>query len=183
MDPTWLLMSGKAKEEQTREFLFYKRQQIRKGIDERTQVRLKKCKESAEVEEAQSQPQRAVKVEARAVDPHLIHVISDTDESESDASHVVIKTKRKRNTTSQSQSQSQSIPIATFVRSPSTLQRLIFRLQADPNAIPLDPSECNDTKCPYCTGPLMRQRYALAARLVQIEHTLYGEDAVVHMGL
>ena len=56
----------------------------------------------------------------------------------------------------------------------ATLITLIQQIQSNKANKVLDPPECKRTKCPYCTGGLMAQRYMLAKRLVQLEEVLFG---------
>lgn len=65
---------------------------------------------------------------------------------------------------------------ATLLSLPEvTLRRLIDRIFADDDAMVLDGPKCPHLSCEYCRGGLLAQRYALAKRLVQIEHSLYVE--------
>ena len=63
-------------------------------------------------------------------------------------------------------------PVARTYVSP--LQQLIQQCQTDEDNTCLDPPECKVKECPFCTGPLMAQRYILAQRLVQLDRVLYG---------
>ena len=67
------------------------------------------------------------------------------------------------------------VPIPAHATVPTmTLNRLIDRLMADDSNMALDSGDCHASLCEYCTGAPMRQRYALAKRLVQLELSLYG---------
>ena len=67
------------------------------------------------------------------------------------------------------------VPIPDYAAVPTmTLTRLIDRLMADDSNVALDNGDCHAHFCEYCRGPPMRQRYALAKRLVQLELSLYG---------
>ena len=57
---------------------------------------------------------------------------------------------------------------------PKTIQLLWKDLQKHKDNFGLDPPECSNRKCPFCTQSLMLQRYLLAQRLMQLEYTLYG---------
>jgi len=57
-----------------------------------------------------------------------------------------------------------------------TLKNLIKEFMRDPANMIMNPRECAFPGCPYCTGCIMRQRYELAKRLVQIEFRLYGHQ-------
>ena len=66
------------------------------------------------------------------------------------------------------------VPIPAYATVPTmTLNRLIDRLMADDNNMALNSGDCH-VLCEYCTGAPMRQRHALAKRLVQLELSLYG---------
>lgn len=60
------------------------------------------------------------------------------------------------------------------------LQNLIYNCQTNQDNDCLDPPECVANTCPFCTGPLMHQRFVLAQRLVQLDRVLYGNPSQTH---
>lgn len=58
---------------------------------------------------------------------------------------------------------------------PKTIEDLWVRVKGIQATGDLDPPACtHGGNCPYSNGPLMRQRYNLMCRLVELEHFLYG---------
>ena len=55
-----------------------------------------------------------------------------------------------------------------------TLVALFDRIRQNGDTEPVDFAPCKHDSCPFCTTPLMQQRYELAKRLLQLEKQLYG---------
>ena len=136
--------------EQSKLFLFYKKEQLRHNIQQNIRTRVAAVKGSRVMYERRTQQsashnkrQRVVQEEAKRVAPRTGGL------------------------------KQQLIPEYASVPE-LTLRKLVERLLKDPENMIMDPRECSCPGCPYCGGCIMGQRYALAKRLVQIEFRLYG---------
>ena len=56
----------------------------------------------------------------------------------------------------------------------ATLLELFERLRRNGFTDELEGAPCRAANCPYCSGPLMSQRYELAKRMLQLEKRLFG---------
>ena len=57
---------------------------------------------------------------------------------------------------------------------PKTIENLWVKIKGIQATGCMDAPACTHTNCPYSSGPLMRQRYNLMCRLVELENFLYG---------
>ena len=178
-------------ERQTEEFLFAKRYMIRESIDKRTTASLRKLghgkKKSTSAFAQAAGSSSSAHCSGDVCNPILVSESSDCDDedtffassSTTTAKHTAAKRQRARahlQTTTDLPTAPSAKPFGT-----STIERLITKLQSDEAPVVLDPPDCHNDNCPYCKGGLMRQRYILAQRLVQIEHSLYGEDSIIFL--
>ena len=172
-------------EVQVKEFLYYKKNTIRDDITKRKHDRLKKLKHAdavpVQAETTAAAAAAATTADEKPCNPIIIIDESDTEENESSPSAPAKILKRKRAIRVQLPLTKQPPTASATVVHPSTLERLLHKLQNDQKPPVLDPPECQHPSCPYCKKSLMEQRYLLALRLVQIEHALYGEHAEIRL--
>ena len=176
---------------QTEKFLFAKRYMIRESIDKRKTTSLSKLghgkKNSTSAFAQAAGSSSSAHCSGDVCNPILVSESSDCDDedtffassSTTTSKHTAAKRQRARahfQTTTDSPTTPSAKPLGT-----STIERLIAKLQSDEAPVVLDPPDCHNNSCPYCKGGLMRQRYILAQRLVQIEHALYGEDSMIFL--
>ena len=107
--------------------------------------------------------------------------------SNASASTIYPQTKRQKTHANRSVAASTSPPRcggfkdSTPARPTSSLVRLIALLQSEASPVAPGTPDCVCNQCPYTTGPLMVQRFALTQRLIDIDRKLYGAKSVVHL--